>query len=69
LDYLVVRHTHEPKSKFACRSGMDQIKIREAKLDYLVVRHTHEYKSGSRCREWEGSAQIRVCMPTWDKLD
>jgi hypothetical protein len=51
LDYLVVRQTHEHKSRFACRSGMNQNKIWEVKLDYLVVRQTHEQKCGSGWRE------------------
>jgi hypothetical protein len=38
-------------------------------LDYLVVRQTDEHKYGSVCREREGSAQIQVCMPTWDEVD
>jgi hypothetical protein len=48
---------------------MNQIKIWEAKLDYLIVRQTHEHKYGTECREREGSAQIQLCMPTWDELD
>ena len=60
LPYLV-RQTDEHKSgitcwhwegsaeaAFVCHSGMNQIKIWEAKLDYLVVRQTDESKS----REW-----------------
>jgi hypothetical protein len=52
------------KSRFACRRGMNQIKIWKAKLDYLVVRQTHKHKSRFACRS--GMNQIKI----WEaKLD